>query len=108
MGNHHHRVTKMPYQVVEEDLEEEEEAVAAAFAPLINIAHFTPFSNVRRAPRDLAKNAPGCTNLLSFSALLAIVKDKDTSFRRREVATREDPPFQSVPLLQNRKLPYHP
>lgn len=105
MGNHHHRVTKMPYQEVEEDLEEEE-AVAAAFTSLNNIAHFTPFSNVR--PRDLAKNAPGCTNLLSFSALLAIVKDKDTSFRRREVATREDPPFQSVPLPQNRKLPYHP
>lgn len=48
MGNHHHRVTKMPYQEVEEVVEEEE-AVAAAFAPLINIAHYTPFSNVRRA-----------------------------------------------------------
>lgn len=47
MGNHHHRVTKMPYQEVEEVVEEE--AVAAAFALLINIAHFTPFSNVRRA-----------------------------------------------------------
>lgn len=30
MGNHHHRVTKMPYQV-EEDVEEE--AVAAVFVP---------------------------------------------------------------------------
>lgn len=47
MGNHHHRVTKMPYQVVEEDVEEEE-AVAAAYAPH-QLSHFTPFSNVRRA-----------------------------------------------------------
>lgn len=47
MGNHHHRVTKMPYQVAEEDVEEEEEAVAAAYAPH-QLSHFTPFSNVRR------------------------------------------------------------
>lgn len=55
MGNHHHRVTKMPYQVVEEDVEEEKEAVAAAFAPLINIAHFMPFSNVRRARHVISR-----------------------------------------------------
>lgn len=71
--------------------------------------HFTPFPNVRRARTHVIsrrnRTAPRCTNLLSFSALLAIVKDKDTSFRRREVATRGDP---SLPPPQNRKLPYHP
>lgn len=102
MGNHHHRVTKMPYQEVEEVVEEE--AVAATFAPSSTSHIIRPFQMLGAQPRDLAKNAPRCTNLLSFSALLAIVKDKDASFRWREVATREDP-RSGPPLL--RTANYH-
>lgn len=105
MGNHHHRVTKMPYQEVEEVVEEE--AVAAAFALLINIAHFTPFSNVRR---EATWSREECTEMYKSIVFLGFARNCQGQGRQLPVAGSSHtwgPPFRPAPP-QNRKLPYHP
>lgn len=75
--------------------------------PLINIAHFTPFSNVRR---EATWSREECTEMYKSIVFLGFARNCQGQGHQLPAAGSSHtwgPPFRPAPP-QNRKLPYHP